>query len=48
MNIAGVKVGDIGKVELEDGVAVVELKIQDEYKPIYRDAHDAPAARRPA
>jgi len=38
VNIAGVKVGDIGGVELEDGVAVVELKIQDEYKPIYRDA----------
>ena len=39
VNIAGVKVGDIGKVELEDGVAVVELKIQDKYKPIYRDAN---------
>src|SRR5687767_4760913 len=39
VNIAGVKVGDIGKVELEDGIAVVELKIQDKYKPIYRDAH---------
>jgi phospholipid/cholesterol/gamma-HCH transport system substrate-binding protein len=38
VNIAGVKVGDIGSVELEDGVAVVELKIQDEHKPIYRDA----------
>jgi phospholipid/cholesterol/gamma-HCH transport system substrate-binding protein len=38
VNIAGVKVGDIGQVELEEGVAVVELKIQDEYKPIYRDA----------
>jgi len=38
VNIAGVKVGDLGEVELEDGVAVVELKIQDEYKPIYRDA----------
>jgi phospholipid/cholesterol/gamma-HCH transport system substrate-binding protein len=38
VNIAGVKIGDIGKVELEDGVAVVELKIQDKYKPIYRDA----------
>jgi phospholipid/cholesterol/gamma-HCH transport system substrate-binding protein len=38
VNIAGVKVGDIGEVELEDGVAVVELKIQDEHKPIYRDA----------
>jgi phospholipid/cholesterol/gamma-HCH transport system substrate-binding protein len=38
VNIAGVKVGDIGNVELDDGVAVVELKIQDKYKPIYRDA----------
>src|SRR5688572_13705121 len=38
VNIAGVKVGDLGEVELEDGVAVVELKIQDKYKPIYRDA----------
>ena len=38
VNIAGVKVGDIGEVELEDGVAVVELNIQDKYKPIYRDA----------
>src|SRR5688572_3208337 len=38
VNIAGVKVGDIGSVELEEGVAVVELKIQDEHKPIYRDA----------
>ena len=43
VNIAGVKVGDIGEVELEDGVAVVELNIQDKYKPIYRDAHDAAA-----
>jgi phospholipid/cholesterol/gamma-HCH transport system substrate-binding protein len=31
-------VGDIGKVELEDGTAIVELKIQDKYAPIYRDA----------
>ena len=38
VNIAGVKVGDIGNVELDDGVAVVELNIQDKYKPIYRDA----------
>jgi len=38
VNIAGVKVGDIGSVELEDGTAVVELNIQDEYEPIYRDA----------
>ena len=38
VNIAGVKVGDIGKVELDDGVAIVELKIQSKYAPIYRDA----------
>jgi phospholipid/cholesterol/gamma-HCH transport system substrate-binding protein len=38
VNIAGVQVGDIGKVELEDGVAVVEMKIRRKYAPIYRDA----------
>jgi phospholipid/cholesterol/gamma-HCH transport system substrate-binding protein len=38
VNIAGVPVGDIGKVELEDGVAVVEMKIRRKYAPIYRDA----------
>jgi phospholipid/cholesterol/gamma-HCH transport system substrate-binding protein len=38
VNIAGVKVGDIGSVRLEDGRAVVEMKIQEEHAPIYRDA----------
>ena len=38
VNIAGVKIGEVGTVQLEDGKAVVELKIKDEYKPIYRDA----------
>lgn len=38
VNIAGVKVGDIGSVRLEDGRAVVEMKIQTEHAPIYRDA----------
>ena len=38
VNIAGVKVGEIGSVELEDGVAVVEMKIQRKYAPIYKDA----------
>jgi phospholipid/cholesterol/gamma-HCH transport system substrate-binding protein len=38
VNVAGVPVGDIGKVELEDGVAVVEMKIRRKYAPIYRDA----------
>ena len=38
VNIAGVKVGDVGNVTLEDGRAVVQMKIQDKYKPIYKDA----------
>ena len=38
VNIAGVKVGDIGEVRLEDGRAIVEMKIQAEHAPIYRDA----------
>jgi phospholipid/cholesterol/gamma-HCH transport system substrate-binding protein len=38
VNIAGVQVGDIGKVELKDGRAVVEMKIRRKYAPIYRDA----------
>src|SRR3954467_15790833 len=38
VNIAGVPVGDIGKVELENGRAVVDMKIKRKYAPIYRDA----------
>lgn len=38
VNIAGVKVGDIGKVELQDGRAVVDMKIRRKYAPIYKDA----------
>ena len=38
VNIAGVKVGDIGSVSLEDGRAVVEMKIQPEHAPVYKDA----------
>ena len=38
VNIAGVKVGEVGDVNLEDGHAVVTMKIQDKYKPIHRDA----------
>jgi phospholipid/cholesterol/gamma-HCH transport system substrate-binding protein len=38
VNIAGVKIGEVGSVRLEDGKAVVEMKIRDEYRPIYRDA----------
>jgi phospholipid/cholesterol/gamma-HCH transport system substrate-binding protein len=39
VDIAGVQVGDIDKVELKNGVAVVSMNIRNKYKPIYRDAH---------
>ena len=38
VNVAGVKVGEVGSVSLEDGRAVVTMQIKDEYRPIYRDA----------
>jgi phospholipid/cholesterol/gamma-HCH transport system substrate-binding protein len=38
VNIAGVKVGEVGSVTLENGRAVVQMQIQEEYSPIYRDA----------
>jgi phospholipid/cholesterol/gamma-HCH transport system substrate-binding protein len=38
VNVAGVKVGEVGEVRLENGRAVVNMQIKDEYKPIYRDA----------
>ena len=38
VNVAGVPVGDVGNVELEDGRAVVEMRIRREHAPIYRDA----------
>jgi phospholipid/cholesterol/gamma-HCH transport system substrate-binding protein len=38
VDVAGVPVGQIGKVELKDGVAVITLQIKKKYAPIYRDA----------
>ena len=38
VNIAGVKVGEVGSVTLEDGHAVVVMKIKEKYAPIHRDA----------
>jgi phospholipid/cholesterol/gamma-HCH transport system substrate-binding protein len=38
VNITGVKIGEVGSVRLEDGIAVVDMQIKDEYRPIYRDA----------
>jgi phospholipid/cholesterol/gamma-HCH transport system substrate-binding protein len=35
--VAGVRVGDIGAVELEDGKAVVELQLEPKYKGLIRD-----------
>ncbi|HEY1274764.1 MAG TPA: MlaD family protein [Thermoleophilaceae bacterium] len=38
VNIAGVKVGEVGSVNLVNGHAVVDMQIQEKYKPIYRNA----------
>ena len=38
VNVAGVKVGEVGEVTLENGRAVVNMQIKDEYRPIYKDA----------
>jgi len=38
VNIAGVKVGEVGSVTLEEGRAVVVMRIKPKYAPIHRDA----------
>jgi phospholipid/cholesterol/gamma-HCH transport system substrate-binding protein len=38
VNVAGVKVGELGEVTLRNGVATVQLKIDNKYAPIYKDA----------
>src|SRR3712207_3724942 len=38
IRVAGVRVGDVEKVELVDGAGVVTFAIDQEYLPIYRDA----------
>jgi phospholipid/cholesterol/gamma-HCH transport system substrate-binding protein len=38
VNIAGVQVGEIKSVKLEDGKAIVGLDIERKYAPVYRDA----------
>jgi len=38
LRVAGVKVGDVDKVELEDGVAVVTFGMDRDYLPVYNDA----------
>ena len=38
VNVAGVKVGEVGNVDLVNGRAVVTMHIKEKYKPIYKDA----------
>ena len=38
VDVAGVPIGQIGSVDLKNGVAVITLKIKKKYAPIYRDA----------
>jgi phospholipid/cholesterol/gamma-HCH transport system substrate-binding protein len=38
VRVAGVRVGDISKVEYEDGHAVVSMDIDRKFLPVYRDA----------
>lgn len=45
VDISGVKVGDVTKVELENGVAVVTMQVENEYAPLIHD--DASALLRP-
>jgi phospholipid/cholesterol/gamma-HCH transport system substrate-binding protein len=45
VRVAGVEVGQIGKVELEDGKAVVKLQIEPKYKSLIKQ--DATALLRP-
>ncbi|MBA2349863.1 MAG: MCE family protein [Solirubrobacterales bacterium] len=38
VNVAGVQVGEISKVELVDGRAVVTMHLREKYTPIFKDA----------
>ena len=45
VNLSGVKVGDVTKVELEDGVAVVTMQVENDIAPLIHE--DATALLRP-
>jgi phospholipid/cholesterol/gamma-HCH transport system substrate-binding protein len=45
VRVAGVEIGKIGAVELDDGIAVVELEIESEFEDVIRE--DATALLRP-
>ncbi|HEY4097350.1 MAG TPA: MlaD family protein, partial [Baekduia sp.] len=38
VNIAGVNVGELTKVELKDGRAIITMKIRHKYAHVYKDA----------
>jgi phospholipid/cholesterol/gamma-HCH transport system substrate-binding protein len=38
VNVAGVEVGEISRVRLEDGKAIVTLRLEDDSVPVYKDA----------
>jgi phospholipid/cholesterol/gamma-HCH transport system substrate-binding protein len=38
VNVAGVEVGEISRVRLEDGKAIVTLKLEEDSVPVYRNA----------
>ena len=38
LRVAGVQVGDVDKVELEDGKAIVTFGVDRDYLPVYKDA----------
>ncbi len=40
MNVAGIKVGDITDVDLEDGHAVVSMLIEDRYAGLIKERRD--------
>lgn len=45
VNIAGIRVGDVAGVELQDGVAVVTMQVDEEFAPLIHD--DATVLLRP-
>lgn len=45
VRVAGIKVGDIGTVELEDGKAIVEIQVDEEYEGLIKE--NATALLRP-
>ena len=47
VRVAGIEIGQIGQVELEDGQAVVELELEPKYEGFIKDDATRSCARRP-